>query len=149
MKDRSHYGLLVRDVVLDVTPEQAGVWLNTRPPAPIMWSRGAANNEKAERLAGLMRLGEWDNDLPVEPVMISENHGFILGGHHRLTAVTKLGRPLALRVLFWEKPKGWDKLSGDERRELQKPTLTCPDCGWWSQIPEAMEGHLARAHAWV
>lgn len=115
-KDRRHYGELVRDAVVDVTPEQAGVWLNTRPPAPIMWSRGAANNEKARRYADIMLAGEWEperewdeaNNRWNEPVMISEDHGYILGGHHRLTAVTMIGRPQALRVQFYHKPKGWD-----------------------------------------
>ena len=153
IKDRSHYGLLVRDVVMDVTPEQARVWLHTRPPAPIMWSRGSATNEKARRLADVMASGAWDNDrgvdpvtgLPVEPVMISEDHGYILGGHHRLTAVSLLDHPLELRVLFWSKPEGWDKRPAEERRALQQPTAICDVCGWWSQDAEVFAAHRARA----
>ena len=146
--------MLVRDVVMTVTPEQARTWLTTRPPAPIMWSRGSANNEKARGLAAVMERGEWDNDrgtdpvtgLPVEPVMISDDHGFILGGHHRTTAVTLLGRPLAMRVLFWSKPAGWDKLTHTERQERQAPTIICESCGWWSQVPEVVAAHRKRAH---
>ena len=155
IKDRSHYGVLVRDEVLVVTPEQAAQWLATRPPAPIMWSRGSANNQKAQRLAELMAAGAWDNDrgvdpvtgLPVEPVMLSADHGFILGGHHRVTAVTLLRRPLPLRVLFWSKPLGWDKQSIDERRARQRPTIYCEVCGWWSQFPEVVAAHRTRAHS--
>lgn len=154
MKDRSHYGLLVRDEVLEVTPEQAGAWLNTRPPPPLMWTRGAANNEKSVRLSGEMKAGRWDNDRgwdvennrSNEPVMIWEDHGCVLGGHHRLTAVSMLDRPQSLRVLFWTKPKGWDKKSADERRALQRPTIICEECGWWSQFPELVDAHKARAH---
>jgi hypothetical protein len=115
VKDRRHYGELVKDTVMEVTPEQAGAWLHTRPPPPIMWSRGSANNEKARRLADAMAAGEWDVDRPVEPVIISKDHGYILGGHHRLTAVTLLGRPQALRVQFYSKPAGWDAKLREER----------------------------------
>ena len=154
VKDRSHYGLLVRDEVVAVTPAQARIWLTTRPPAPLMWSRGAANNEKAQRLAAVMANGEWDNDwgadpitgLPVEPVMISEDHGYILGGHHRLTAVSLLDRPQDLRVLFWSKPRGWDRLTSTQRLARQRPTVTCEVCGWWSQWPELVTAHHERTH---
>lgn len=154
LKDRSHYGILVRDVVVAVTPEQARTWLNTKPPAPTMWTRGAANNEKSHRLAAVMAAGEWDNDrgvdpitgLPVEPVMIWEEYGCVLGGHHRTTAVTILGRPIDLRVLFWSKPKGWDRKTSDERRAMQKPTVICDDCGWWAQDPGLVQAHTMRAH---
>ena len=108
MKDRRHYGHLVKDEVVLVTPEQADEWLRTRPPPPIMWSRKAQVNEKSTRFAEAMAAGEWDNDRDVEPVMISADHNFILGGHHRLTAVTQIDRPQELRIQFYTKPKGWD-----------------------------------------
>lgn len=134
---------------MKVSPEQASGWLSTRPPAPVMWSRGAANNEKAARFAALMLAGEWDNDKPVEPVQINVDHGFVLGGHHRLTAVTQIGRPEDLRILFWSKPKGWDQT----RRENPNTTKTeweiCPECGWWAAIREKVDDHMTRVHALV
>lgn len=120
MKDRRHYGLLVKDEVMLVTPEQADEWLRTRPPAPIMWSRKASVNEKSTRFAEAMAAGEWDNDREVEPVMISADHNFILGGHHRLTAVTQIGRAQELRIQFYTKPKGWDvKIKAIRQAELE------------------------------
>lgn len=154
MKDRRHYGLLTEETVVEVTPEQAGAWLNTRPPAPVMWSRGASNNEKSQRLADLMRAGEWDNDRewdeannrPNEPVMINADHGYVLGGHHRLTAVTLLGRPQELRVRFYTKPEGWDKrLSAQREAEAQDGGPRCPVCSWPGS-PEEISQHLTRAH---
>lgn len=115
MKDRSHYGVLVRDEILMVTPEQAATWLDTRPPPPIMWSRGGATGAKAHRYAEDMRAERWDHEKTSEPVMISEDHGYILGGHHRCKAVTLLGRPQELKVQFWSKPKGWDRQKRAER----------------------------------
>lgn len=145
-KDRSHYGRLVRDEILMVEPSQAAKWLQTRPPSPIMWTRGAANNEKSRRFAEIMQAGEWDNDLPCEPVMIWEDHGCVLGGHHRLTAVSMLDRPQELRVLFWTKPSGWDQ----KRREDPQSTLcvpaVCEECGWWGQTDTHVAAHVARAH---
>jgi hypothetical protein len=146
VKDRRHYGLLVREVVMDVTPEQAGAWLNTRPPAPVMWSRGVANNEKAHRLAEEMRAGRWDNDRewdggnnrPNEPVMISEDHGYILGGHHRLTAVTILGKAQALRIRFYSKPAGYDaelrRIMESEMVEPKEARASCGLCGRWLDL---------------
>lgn len=145
-KDRSHYGRLLRDEILLLAPEQAARWLNTKPPPPIMWTRGAANNEKSARFAEIMRRGEWDNDLPCEPVMIWEDHQCVLGGHHRLTAVSMLDRPQELRVLFWTKPKGWDR----QRRENPEATTfvpeECPICMWWAMSEEHVEAHIGRAH---
>lgn len=121
MKDRTHYGLMDEEVVMEVTPEQAVEWLNARPPAPIMWSRGSANNEKARRYADAMEAGEWDVDRPVEPVAIWTDHNCILGGHHRLTAVTMIGRPQALRIRFYHKPQGWESY-GAQRMRIERET---------------------------
>lgn len=153
-KDCSHHGMLVRDAVVELTPEQAEAWLTTPPPPPAMWTKKAANDEKAQRLARLMESGVWDNDwgvdpetgIPVEPVMVAIDHGCVLHGHHRLTAITMIGHPVALRVLFWSKPKGWDRLEREEQRARQRPTVVCDACGWWSQFPEMVEAHRARAH---
>lgn len=145
-KDRSHYGRLLRDEILMLAPEQAAKWLNTRPPAPIMWTRGAANNEKAARFAEIMRAGEWDNDRPVEPVMIWEEHGCVLGGHHRLTAVSMLDRPQELRVLFWSKPKGWDRMRREDPASCETVPAVCPVCQWWGMAGEHVAAHMKRAH---
>lgn len=145
-KDRSHYGRLLRDEVLNLAPEQAARWLNTRPPAPIMWTRGAANNEKARKFSEIMRAGLWDNDLPCEPVMIWEDHGCVLGGHHRLTAVSMLDRPQELRVLFWTKPKGWDQMRREQPEMTQTDVAVCPECGWWAATQDNVDAHMTRAH---
>jgi hypothetical protein len=157
-KDRSHYGELKEEVVIEVTPERAGAWLSTRPPPPLMWSRGGANNEKAARYAAAMLAGEWDNDMtwdegnnrPTEPVMINADHGYILGGHHRLTAVTKIGRPQALRVRFYTKPPGLDAKLREkrdshkgERMAAKKKTSTCPICG---AERDDVAAHIEAAH---
>jgi hypothetical protein len=147
MKDRTHYGLLDQEVVLDVTPEMAAGWLNARPPAPIMWSRGAANNEKARKYADAMEAGEWDVDRPVEPIAIWTNHGCILGGHHRLTAVTMTGKTQRLRIRFYTKPSGYDL---EYRQRMQAEELArfnavprCPVCSWTGGDIEA---HVRSAH---
>ena len=128
-KDRTHYGHMAREVVLDVTPEQAAGWLATRPPPPLMWSRGSANNEKSARYAAAMAKGEWDVNRPVEPVAIWEDHGCILGGHHRLTAVTLLGRPQALRIRFYTKPEGWESYPA-RRMRIERETGRTWDGSW-------------------
>lgn len=128
-KDRSHYGLLDDEVVMEVTPEQAAEWLNTRPPPPVMWSRGSANNEKSRRLAEAMLAGEWDVDRPVEPVAIWADHGCILGGHHRLTAVTLTGRPQRLRIRFYSKPQGHESY-GAKRMRIEAETGRTWDGSW-------------------
>lgn len=121
MKDRTHYGLMDSEVVMEVTPEQAAEWINTRPPPPAMWTRGAANREKAQGLADAMAAGEWEVDRPVEPVSISLDHNYVLGGHHRLTAVTLLGRPQELRVRFYTRPQGWESY-GAQRMRIERET---------------------------
>lgn len=121
VKDRRHYGVLVREEVVAVTPEQAGEWLTTPPPPPVMWSRGSSLNEKSRRFAALMEAGEWEVERAVEPVMISEDHGYVLGGHHRLTAVTLLDRPQRLRVRFYQRPDGWENY-GQQRMRIEAET---------------------------
>lgn len=106
---------------MEVTPERAAEWLNTRPPPPIMWSRGASLNDKARRFAEVMRAGEWEINRPVEPVSISLDHNYILGGHHRLTAVTLLGQPQRLRIRFYHKPDGWENY-GAQRMRIEAET---------------------------
>jgi hypothetical protein len=146
MKDRSHYGFLVEDRIAAVTPEQARAWLGARPPAPIMWSRNGANQEKSACFAALMQAGMWNNDLPVEPVMINAEHGYILGGHHRLTAVTLLGRPQELRVMKWSKPHGWDRQRRENPESTQTQYRVCSECGWWAQDSGMVERHITRTH---
>jgi hypothetical protein len=149
-KDRRHYGVCSQDVVMEVTPVQAATWLHSRPPAPYMWSRGAANNERARRYAEAMAAGAWEVDRPVEPVAIWEDHQCILGGHHRLTAVTMIGRPQALRVRFYHKPHGWD-LEFREARDREtmarfNSVPRCPVCSWPTETADAVEAHLHRVH---
>jgi hypothetical protein len=145
MKDRRHYGTLVQDSVIEVTPEQAGTWLTARPPAPIMWSRDVPDNEKSHRLAAAMLAGEWDNTLPVEPVMVSADHGHVLGGHHRLSAVMHTEKPQDIRVQFYSKPPGWDtKIREIKQAEVILPPC-CHICGWHG-TPESIAAHVVAAH---
>lgn len=145
VKDRRHYGELVKDAVIEVTPEQAGAWLTTRPPPPVMWSRDVPDNEKSHRLAKLMLAGEWDNDMPVEPIMVSGDYGHVLGGHHRLSAVTHTGKPQMLRVQFYSKPPGWDtKLRDVMAAEfVPDPRPACPICAWQGGD---IDEHVKRSH---
>lgn len=124
---------------MEVTPEQAGVWLSTRPPAPIMWTPDIPADEKAHRFAGLMADGKWNNDLPVEPILISADNDYVLGGHHRLNAIRITGKPQEVRVRFFTKPKGWDaefqKILEGERVKSTVPA--CRVCGWQGDDIEA------------
>ena len=152
MKDRSHYGRLDKEAVVTVTPEQAGGWLTTRPPAPIMWSRDFPDNEKSHRLADAMVAGEWEVDRPVEPVIISfeaGSPGYCRGGHHRLAAVTHTGKPQDLRIQFYSKPDGWDVALNTKKRqaleEAEAAISKCHICGWHG-TPEEIAVHVSLSH---